>query len=329
MPENVVIYTRVSTAKQTDNYSLQAQIQECTQMAKTQNYNVVEVIQEVGSAFKIGKQVNLQKLIANLASNNSKGVTKILVHSYDRFARNLRQAIDNIDLLLTKKIIVESVTDNVNYLSPYGRHQLNMTFSSSEFQSAVLGSKISMGMNFKKGITNNNNDINTAMDVDTDAEVPVINNLVKNSAPYGYDRVRGALIPNSFEQSSIKFIICSRNSICSSTELSDIIYQIVPSTNFSPIEFYENDTKIENMRPFELTYEEIANLLNEYGVKKRNQDWTPQTVSYIYNKYKHHAPDLNDNYVALRTANTESVENDKDENDAEVKQRPAKKRRLH
>lgn len=301
MSENVVIYARVSTARQSDNFSLQAQIKECTNFALNKKYNIAETITEVGSAFKIGKQINLNKIISDLSSNNNLKITRLIVHSFDRFARNLRQAIDNIDLLLKKNIVVESVTDNVDYMSPSGRHQLNILFSSSEYQSAVLGSKVKMGMNFSKGVS-------------TTQPSNEPKKVTKTNTPYGFDKIQGQMVPNTFEQTAIKFIICSRDSICNSTELSEIIFSIMPSSlPQNPIEFYENDNIIEFMRPQELTYQEIANLLNEYGILKRNDTWTTQNVSYIYNKYKHHSEDLSNNYKLLREEN---------------KEKPSKKRRL-
>jgi cobalamin-dependent methionine synthase I len=66
--KNCLIYVRVSTASQEDNYSLDSQVQECTDYAKMLGYNIVKVTKEVYTGREILERPKLKEDFGNKKS---------------------------------------------------------------------------------------------------------------------------------------------------------------------------------------------------------------------------------------------------------------------
>lgn len=84
----VYIYTRVSTAMQTDSYSLEAQK---TKMKSFAEYNDYEIVGEYEDAGRSGKSVEgriaFNQMLDDIKSNKD-NVSYVLVFKLSRFARN-------------------------------------------------------------------------------------------------------------------------------------------------------------------------------------------------------------------------------------------------
>ena len=79
---NAVIYARVSTSKQEKGYSLDTQIQGCTDFAERNGFNIISVLSETCSA---GEMKNQRKLLQILADRSN---IQLIAFCMDRFSRN-------------------------------------------------------------------------------------------------------------------------------------------------------------------------------------------------------------------------------------------------
>ena len=90
---NAVIYARYSSDKQTED-SIEAQLRACKEYAATRGYNIIgEYIDEAisGKGSKTSSRVKYQKLLKDCEKGS---FDTILIHKYDRIARNLGEHVN-------------------------------------------------------------------------------------------------------------------------------------------------------------------------------------------------------------------------------------------
>lgn len=88
-----VIYARYSSDKQTED-SIEAQIRACREYAYAHNYNVVDVYVDEAISGK-GSKTALRRQYQRLLRDCDKGLFQvILIHKYDRIARNLGEHVN-------------------------------------------------------------------------------------------------------------------------------------------------------------------------------------------------------------------------------------------
>ena len=86
---NAVVYLRVSTTEQVDNYSLDNQLQACTEYCKRNGFTIARVFREEGASAKTAARPQLNALLNFCASDaKKKGITVLIVDRVDRLARN-------------------------------------------------------------------------------------------------------------------------------------------------------------------------------------------------------------------------------------------------
>lgn len=79
---NVVIYARFSSQRQNET-SLEAQILECKEFCKRNNYNIVGIYEDEAISAKTSDRPKFQKMIKDSAKSLFQG---IVVYQLDRFA---------------------------------------------------------------------------------------------------------------------------------------------------------------------------------------------------------------------------------------------------
>jgi ribosomal protein S17 len=143
------IYTRVSTMDQSSakHLSLLVQEEECRKLAKEKGYTVVDVMSDVGSAFVRGVKYqsaaqkrtlsnSLTRFVSRVTRKVPEGsfaqmskspVTKLLVYSFDRFARDVVAGLQLLDKLQAVGISVESCSEpGADYKLPTGQHHITI-----------------------------------------------------------------------------------------------------------------------------------------------------------------------------------------------------------
>ena len=85
-----VIYVRVSTSDQVDNYSLETQETECAKYCAREGLEVDRIFREEGESAKTVNRTALQEMLRYLTSNAKKReITHVIVYRVDRLAREV------------------------------------------------------------------------------------------------------------------------------------------------------------------------------------------------------------------------------------------------
>lgn len=128
------IYTRVSTAVQTEGYSLEAQQERLRQYAK---YKELEIVGEYCDAGKSGKSIKgrpaFQQMMEDVASQKD-DVSYVLVFKLSRFGRNAADVLKSLQLLLDYEVDLVAVDDAIDSSTQGGRLTLTILSAVAEIE---------------------------------------------------------------------------------------------------------------------------------------------------------------------------------------------------
>ena len=175
---NVILYCRVSTDEQAQKgFSLNNQSETLLKFCETNHLNVLKVCREDHS----GKNFNRpqwKELLAFIKGNKN-SVDKILFLKWDRFARNLTEALNTIAKLKAMGITVNAIEEPIDMSIPQNLYMLAMYLTSGEVERSLISERTSNGIHTSKK-----------------------EGYFPNKAPYGYDNFRNenekksTIIPN-------------------------------------------------------------------------------------------------------------------------------------
>lgn len=262
--ENIV-YTRLSSSNQSSfngNYiSIESQLNRCNDYCFKKNINNVEYKSEITSAKNISKQYELMNIL------KMDDVKNIIFYNVSRFSRNSIGALNFLDSCKSKDIKLHFVEENIVTGHIMDDHRLRMALSDSQLEHERIKerAKLSISIRKEKGWEFGNAEFGNTIN---------FKNGVRKKTK------------DSYENNIIKFIVTARETVNCNT-LNKQLLKINPK-NTTPIKFYDVDgNEISRFdKPYTLTYQEIADLLNDYGVKKRNKEWSSNMVQYVYNMEK-------------------------------------------
>ena len=113
--KNVVLYCRVSTEEQEKGSSLDWQEDYLRRYCDMKNYNVVKVYREDKSAKSgFGNRKEFQALM-KFCKTNKHDIDYVFVYRWDRYSRNLKEALINLDYFDKLHIEVNSVEQNIDF----------------------------------------------------------------------------------------------------------------------------------------------------------------------------------------------------------------------
>lgn len=141
---NVILYTRVSSKEQLQEFSLSSQEKLCREYAERQGWNVAEVFQEEGESAKTADRIQLLKLLEYCVRNKGK-VDAVLVYKVDRVARvsadhhSIRAALSRCG------IVLRSVMENIDETST-GKFMENMFAAVAQFDNDVRADRTREGL---------------------------------------------------------------------------------------------------------------------------------------------------------------------------------------
>jgi DNA invertase Pin-like site-specific DNA recombinase len=122
-----------------EGWSLGAQLREIKRYAEQQGIRLVRTYSEPGVSAhtdQISKRPILAGLLLDAAQNQ---FDLVIVHTLDRWARNIRVQFEALHQLGTFSVGFVSVSENVDYSTPHSRLSLTMLGGFAEFFSAQLG----------------------------------------------------------------------------------------------------------------------------------------------------------------------------------------------
>lgn len=123
------VYARVSTEEQAEkDLSIPFQLERCRYHAQGKGGEVVKEFVDAGESARTDKRPEFQKMID---AARAKEFDVILVHKFDRFARNDYDFVVYEKLLEDPGIVVESVSEPGDASTPAGLHRGGTQSSSS------------------------------------------------------------------------------------------------------------------------------------------------------------------------------------------------------
>ena len=251
-----ILYTRVSTNGQ-GSESLDAQKQICLNYLNSKGLTISGSFQEVCSAYN-GNQRILNGII------DSHKNCMIVILNVTRFSRNVVNGLDMIRRANNNRINIHFIEEGLDSSNKHHSHLIRVKLSESQLESETISNRIS-GIN------------KILQDKGWQFGVPEYGKKSKL-----VDGTRKFLNSKS-EKSIIDFIVTARNGV-SCRVLNNKLKKIDPS--FPPIHFYDDDG-VSRINHFDksqtLTFQEIADLLNDYDITKRGKPWSASSVNNVYN----------------------------------------------
>lgn len=259
---NAIIYIRVSTLEQ----EIQAQKYSCESFCIQNNLNIKKIYIEKCSAYKNKSQPELYKLI------NENENTNLVIFSIDRFSRNIKIGNDFVQKLEKKKICLISVKENINLNTALGKHNFRIYINAAQYESELISERVKNSIKFKKA-----------------------NNLHIGQAPYGFKIENKKLVKDYKEAIVCKFIFQNLRKSISSEALSHELFKVLTAyekdhSDFVPLLFTDEDDKYE-YHTYQATTKVcisakmLAEILNDYGIKKRNGVWSASKILRIRNTF--------------------------------------------
>ena len=196
---NAVIYARYSSDKQTED-SIEAQIRACREYAAAKGYNIIEVYADEaisGKGSKTAARAKYQKLLRDCRKGT---FDTILIHKYDRIARNLGEHV-NLTSKLSEMGITLIATAQDFGTSNEAKIMRTLMWSLSEYYIDNLASET------RKGLKEN------ALKAQHNG----------GYAPFGYDVVNKQYVINDLEASYVRRIF---NAALNREGFSDIITEL-------------------------------------------------------------------------------------------------------
>ena len=142
--KRAVIYCRVSSDRQVENYSLETQEKICVEYAERNEFDVIEKFIEEGESAKTADRTKLQELL-KFCYNKPNNIQIVIFHKIDRFARD-RFDYDTVCYgLRAKGITIHSATEPIAE-NPTGRLMEGVLASFAQFDNEIRTERCVLGM---------------------------------------------------------------------------------------------------------------------------------------------------------------------------------------
>lgn len=260
--KNAIIYCRLSSAKQSNDYSVSADVQEqtCRKFLREYNLRLNMVCKETTSGYRSARTV----LTNILKSNKNK---TLVVYDVSRFSRNVAKAKELLELAKKKNINIVFVSEMIVYGGDLSK-ELKFYLKQAQKESENLGRRVRDSLRMKR-----DNGYHTG-----------------GAVPYGYDTVKTPkgkkLVPNKSEMKVVDFIRYCNGKGIDVVTINRLMANISDSwCQKDCIKCYSEDgDPIDKMKDI-LTAQEICDLLNDYDVTFRNgENWTASRVKSVINR---------------------------------------------
>ena len=140
----VDIYTRVSDSSQVDSYSLDAQERQSIEFCRSKGWVVRRVHREEGRSARF--ESIRKRPIFKQALDDAANYDILLVHTLDRFSRNMKVMLEAVSVLENHGAALASVTENIDWSTAEGRMVARSIGNFSEFFSDMLSKHTRKGI---------------------------------------------------------------------------------------------------------------------------------------------------------------------------------------
>ncbi len=141
-----IIYSRVSTSKQSDGVSLEAQVQKGREWARSNGYEVCAEFQDVASGAKSGR-IGMNDAIERTVKE--KGV--LVCYSLSRLSRSTIKCIELVEMLGKKGCSFVSIVDGeLNSDTPQSQFILSIYSSVAQLERRMIGQRTKTALGYLK-----------------------------------------------------------------------------------------------------------------------------------------------------------------------------------
>ena len=141
-----VAYIRVSDLSQVEGHSLGAQERLIQELGKTRGWEPGKVYREEGRSARY-ESIKKRPVFRQLLEDAAKGeFDVVVVHTLDRWARNLRVLLESVAILDQHNVGLVSVTENIDWSTAEGRLVARTLGSFGEFFSDMLATHVKKGI---------------------------------------------------------------------------------------------------------------------------------------------------------------------------------------
>ena len=141
-----VAYIRVSTEEQVENWSLEAQQREFYELCASKGWEPGMVYAEEGKSAWNESTVKREAFRSLLQDAQDRKFQIVVVHSLDRWSRNLRVTLESFKTLSDQGIAFVSIREQIDYTTPEGKLFLAMLGAFAQYFSDVLAMHTKKGM---------------------------------------------------------------------------------------------------------------------------------------------------------------------------------------
>ena len=138
-------YIRVSSAGQLDGHSLDAQERLFYELCKNRDWEPAGVYREEGKSAH-NEAIGRRPVFRQLLDEAGRGLFDVVVvHTLDRWSRNLRVTLESLGILSRHNVSLVSITESIDYSSPQGKLFTQMLGSFAEYYSGALATHVKKG----------------------------------------------------------------------------------------------------------------------------------------------------------------------------------------
>ena len=141
-----VAYIRVSDLSQVEGHSLDAQERLFRELCRNREWEPVGIYREEGKSAHTDS-IRKRPAFRQLLDDAGKGqFDVVVVHTLDRWSRNLRVMLESMGTLGKHGVGLVSITENIDYSTPHGKMATQMLGSVAEFFSEALSTHVKKGI---------------------------------------------------------------------------------------------------------------------------------------------------------------------------------------
>lgn len=130
----VYTYTRVSTAMQTDGYSLEAQKARMKAFADFNDYEIVGIYEDAGKSGKsIEGRLEFNRMMEDIKSGKD-GVSFVLVFKLSRFGRNAADVLSTLQIMQDFGVNLICVEDGIDSSKDAGKLMISVLSAVAEIE---------------------------------------------------------------------------------------------------------------------------------------------------------------------------------------------------
>ena len=149
---NCVLYLRVSSEEQVENYSLSNQESTCKKVAESRDLNILEIFREEGASAKTANRPELIKLL-EYCRKHKDNIALVMFYRIDRLARQISDYLTIKRKLFELGITLMSATEPTED-TPTGKFVETLLAASAQLDNDVRGARSKQGLyqRFRDGL---------------------------------------------------------------------------------------------------------------------------------------------------------------------------------